>query len=173
MLITDPCVVSLTWTLADAQGEAIDELTEPIEFYFGGDDMLPKLEEAIAGQAAGFKIDLHLEPEHAFGEYDSGLVCFEDRSAFPEGITQGMQFDGMPEGAQTVGMPTDKIYTITEIYPEHVVLDGNHPLAGIALRLAVTVCGVREATADEREAGAMGESPLQILSPAPSPSRLH
>ena len=173
MLITSPCVVSLTWTLADAQGDAIDTLTEPLEFYFGGDDLLPKLEEAIAGQAAGFQTDLHLEPEHAFGEYDSALVCFEDRNLFPEGISVGMQFDGMPECAATVGMPSDVIYAITEIYPEHVVLDGNHPLAGIALRLAVTVCAVREATAQEREDGALSDSPVQVLSPTPASNRLH
>ena len=52
-----PCVVSLTWRLADAQGEEIDELTEPVEFFFGGDDLLAKVEEALAGQEAGFADD--------------------------------------------------------------------------------------------------------------------
>ena len=122
MLITDPCVVSLTWTLADGQGQSIDELTEPVEFFFGGDDLLPKLEEALAGHEAGYETYLHLEPEVGFGEYHPELVCFEDRSLFPESIETGMQFDGLPEGAQTVGMPVDVIYTITEIYPSHVVL---------------------------------------------------
>ncbi len=173
MLITSPCVVSLTWTLADAQGQAIDTLTEPLEFYFGGDDLLPKLEEAITGQAAGFRTDLHLEPEHAFGEYDSALVCFEAREVFPAEIDVGMQFDGLPEAAASTGMPREAIYTITEIYPEHVVLDGNHTLAGIALRLDVTVCAVREATAQEREDGGLGDAPLQVLSPAAASSRLH
>jgi FKBP-type peptidyl-prolyl cis-trans isomerase SlyD len=65
MLISSPCVVSLTWTLADGQGEAIDELAEPMEFYFGGDDLLPKLEEALDGQAPGFETHLRLEPERA------------------------------------------------------------------------------------------------------------
>jgi FKBP-type peptidyl-prolyl cis-trans isomerase SlyD len=119
MLISSPCVVSLTWTLADGQGEAIDELTEPMEFYYGGDDLLPKLEEALDGQAAGFETHLHLEPDQAFGDYDAELVCFEDRSLFPEGLEEGMQFDGLPEGAQTVGMPPDTIFTVTELYPTH------------------------------------------------------
>ena len=47
-----------------------------------------------------------------------------------------MPFDGLPEGCRHAGMPEDAIYTVTEVYPEHVVLDGNHPLAGMALRLA-------------------------------------
>lgn len=86
MLISKPCIVSLVWTLADAQGEAIDELTEPMEFFFGGDDLLPKIEEVLEGQRAGFESHVHLEPEHAFGDYQAELVCFEDRALFPEGI---------------------------------------------------------------------------------------
>ena len=60
-----------------------------------------------------------------------------------------MHFEGLPEGSATPDMPADVIYTVTEIYPSHVVLDGNHPLAGIALRLHLKVRDVREATADE------------------------
>ena len=40
MNITAPCVVSLTWQLSDAQNAPIDELTEPTEFFYGGDDLL-------------------------------------------------------------------------------------------------------------------------------------
>ena len=137
MLIQSPCVVALTWQLADGQNQPIDELPEPVEFFYGGDDLLPKVEEALVGQAAGFEAHLHLEPEHAFGEYDSALVCFEDRSLFPAEIEPGMQFEGLPEGSVTPDMPPDTLYTVTEIYPTHVVLDGNHPLAGMADRKSV------------------------------------
>ena len=173
MLIANPCVVSLTWTLADAQGQAIDELTDPVEFFYGGDDLLPKLEQALAGQEAGFETHLHLEPEHAFGDYNADLVCFEDRSVFPEGIEVGMQFDGLPEGAQTVGMPADAIYTLTEIYPSHVVLDGNHALAGLALELQVKVIAVRAASEQEIAAKSVDESPLEVLPAAPPSTRVH
>jgi len=175
MNITAPCVVALTWTLTDAQNEPIDELTEPVEFLVGGDDLLPKVEEALVGQTTGFEANLHLEPEHAFGDYRSDLVCFEDRSLLPEGIEAGMQFEGLPEGATTTGMPPDAIYTVTEIYPSHVVLDGNHPLAGMALRLDLKVCGVREATPEEIGAGtAAGDGPgLVTLASAGDPSKLH
>ncbi|MDQ6640559.1 MAG: peptidylprolyl isomerase [Pseudomonadota bacterium] len=169
MPITPPCVVSLTWRLADAQGLQIDELTEPVEFLVGGDDLLPKVEEALAGQQAGYEVVLHLEPEHAFGEYDPSLVFFEERAIFPEAIEVGMQFDGVPEGAATAGMPADAIYNVTEVYPDHVVLDGNHPLAGMALRLDLTVQGVREASAEEIEAGSVGEPAFRVLSAPPAP----
>lgn len=167
MLIAAPCVVALTWQLADAQGRAIDELTEPVEFFYGGEDLLPKVEEALAGQAAGHEARLHLEPEHAFGDYRSELVCFEDRALFPDAVEPGMQFDGLPDGAVTPDMPRDTIYTVTEVYPSHVVLDGNHPLAGMALRLHLKVRDVRAATAEEIEAGSVGEPAFTVLQTAP------
>jgi FKBP-type peptidyl-prolyl cis-trans isomerase SlyD len=167
MPITAPCVVSLTWHLRSALGEAIDELTEPVEFFVGGEDLLPKVEEALSGHEPGDELSLHLEPEHAFGEYDSRLVFFESRSIFPEAIEVGMQFEGVPEGAVTEGMPADALYTVTEVYPDHVVLDGNHPLAGIALRLDVTVRGVREASDEEIEAGSVGQPAFTVLDSAP------
>ena len=111
MDIRNPCVVSLTWRLEDAQGELIDELNEPMEFFFGGDDLLSKVEEALMGQSTGFEAALHLEPEHAFGDYHSELVFFEPREIFHEAVEEGMQFDGPPEGSQTPDMPKDAIYT--------------------------------------------------------------
>jgi len=175
MNISAPCVVSLTWQLSDAQNAPIDELTEPTEFFYGGDDLLPKVEEALDGQGVGFETHLHLEPEHAFGDYRSEFVCFEDRALFPDHVEPGMQFEGLPEGAVTPDMPEDAVYTVTEVYPSHVVLDGNHPLAGMALRLHLKVRGVREATPEELDAGSVaddGMSLLQVLPEAGS-SRLH
>ena len=174
MLITAPCVVSLTWKLQDTQGNLIDELAEPLEFLFGGDDLLAKVEEALDGQETGYETTLHLEPEHAFGDYRPELVFFEARSLFPEGIEPGMQIDGPPQGAVTPDMPADAIYTVTEVYPEHVVLDGNHPLAGIGLRLALKVRDVRAATDEEVEAGSVGTPAFTVLNAAPPPgSQLH
>ncbi|MGY4829682.1 FKBP-type peptidyl-prolyl cis-trans isomerase [Sphaerotilaceae bacterium SBD11-9] len=173
MLISAPCVVSLTWRLEDAQGQLIDELAAPVEFFFGGDDLLAKVEEALNGQDTGFETKLHLEPEHAFGEYNPDLVFFEQRSIFDDSIEPGVQFEGPPEGAATEGLSAEAIYTVTEVYPEHVVLDGNHPLAGIALRLDVKVLDVREATEDEIEAGTVGVAGISVMSTAPGGSHLH
>ena len=173
MQIAAPCVVSLTWRLADAQGVEIDELSEPVEFFFGGDDLLAKVEEALAGHEVGDEMTLHLEPEHAFGDYDPELVFFESRALFPEGAEPGMQFEGPPPGSITEGMPEDAIYTVTEVYPEHVVLDGNHPLAGIALRLAMVVRDVREASEEEIEAGSVGQGVVSVLGAAQPGPHLH
>ena len=172
MKIHKPCVVSLTWRLADAQGAEIDELTEPVEFYFGGDDLLPKVEEALEGQATGFETRVHLEPEQAFGDYDSRLVCFEDRALFPAELEAGMRLEGLPEGAATPDMPADAVYTVTEVYPSHVVLDGNHPLAGMALRLQLTVRDVRAASDEEIEAGSVGGPAIEVADVMSAPDRL-
>jgi FKBP-type peptidyl-prolyl cis-trans isomerase SlyD len=167
MQIAAPCVVSLSWTLADAQNRPIDELAQPVEFFYGGDDLLAKVEEALAGHTAGDELKVHLEPEHAFGDYRSELVCFEDRKLFPDQIEEGMTFEGLPAGSTTPGMPADAVYVVTEVYPAHVVLDGNHPLAGMALHLNIRVHEVREASSEEIEARAVGDAPLTVLrSPA-------
>ena len=173
MLIQTPCVVSLTWQLADAQDHAIDELTEPVEFFFGGDDLLPKVEEAITDQAVGFETHLHLDPEHAFGDFRSDLVCFEDRRLFPADVAPGMQFDGLPAGSVTPDMPDDVTYHVTEVYDSHVVLDGNHPLAGMALRLHLRVRDVREASAEEIAAGSVGAPVLAVLDSSAARGPLH
>ena len=168
MIIASPCVVSLSWTLTDAQNQPLDELPEPVEFFFGGYDLLAKVQEALAGHTAGDELKLQLEPEHAFGDYRPDLVCFEDRALFPPDVDVGMAFEGLPAGAVTPDMPTDAIYVVSELYPSHLVLDGNHPLAGMALRLHLKVCGVRAASEAEIEAGSVGELPLQVLALAPT-----
>ena len=173
MQITSPCVVSLTWQLHDTQGELIDELDEPLEFFVGGDDLLAKVEDVLQGQEVGFATTVHLEPEHAFGDYNAELVFFEERGVFTGHIEPGMQFDGPPEGAVTPGLDPQRIYTVTEVYDSHVVLDGNHPLAGVALRLALVVRGVREATDIELEHRSMAETPFTVLNTVPPAPGVH
>ncbi|MDE2593075.1 MAG: FKBP-type peptidyl-prolyl cis-trans isomerase [Burkholderiales bacterium] len=173
MMISSPCVVSLTWRLEDAQGALIDELAEPMEFLVGGEDLLPKVEETLMGQTAGFEAQLHLEPEQAFGDYDAQLVFFESRDIFPKEVSEGMQFEGPPEGSTTPDLPKEAIYIVTEVYDTHVVLDGNHPLAGIALRLSFKVLDVRTATTEEIEQGSVGEAPFVLGMGTPPNETLH
>ena len=85
-----------------------------------------------------------------------------------------MTFDGsaLPEGL-SAEMPKDALYAIAQIYPEHVVLDGNHPLAGIALRLKLKVQGIRDATEEEIGRGSAGTGFFRIQPQAPSNDLLH
>ena len=172
MKITPQCVVALTWTLKDTLGEVLDELDESVEFLVGGDDLLAKIEEALQGHEPGDKIDLHLEPEEAFGDYNDQLVFLEPRALFPADLEEGMTFEGLPPGANEQA-PREVLYTVTEIYPEHVVLDGNHPLAGIAIRLNLKVARVREATEDEIGKGSAGTGFFKVQRDEPGDPTLH
>lgn len=172
MEITPRCVVALTWTLKDAQGETLDVLEEPVEFLLGGDDLLASIETALQGHAAGDETDLHLEPAQAFGDYDEQLVFLEARGLFPAELEEGMTFEGLPPGASAQA-PRDLLYTATEIYPEHVVLDGNHPLAGMALRLHLKVHAVRAATEEEVGRGSAGPGFFRVGPAAAGDPTLH
>jgi len=171
MDITEQCAVALTWTLRDTLGEVLDVLDEPVEFLVGGDDLLPRIEEALQGHAPGAKLDLHLEPEEAFGDFNERLLFLEPRNLFPADIEEGMTLEGsaLPKGTNP-DAPKNALYTITEIYPEHIVLDGNHPLAGIAIRLSLTVVAVREATEEEIGQGSCGTGFFRIdVADGPAP----
>jgi FKBP-type peptidyl-prolyl cis-trans isomerase SlyD len=153
--ITPQCVVALTWTLQDTLGEELDVLADPVEFVVGGSDLLPKIDEALQGHKVGDKLDLHLEPEDAFGDFIDKLIFLEPRKLFPKQIEEGMGFEGLPPGCNP-DAPKELLYTITEIYPEHVVLDANHPLAGIAIRLHLKIESIRQATEEEIGTGSAG-----------------
>ena len=174
MKITPQCVVGLTWTLKDTLGEVLDELDEPVEFLLGGSDLLSSIEEALQGHQAEDPLEMHLEPENAFGDYNENLVFLEARKLFPAELEEGMTFDGaaMPSGMSTT-LPKQHIYTVTDVYPEHVVLDGNHPLAGIAIRLSLKVESVREATPEEVGAGSLGTGFFKLESLLPGNATLH
>ncbi|MDP3606655.1 MAG: peptidylprolyl isomerase, partial [Polaromonas sp.] len=128
----------------------------------------------LQGHEAGDTLDLHLEPEDAFGDYDENRVFLEARKLFPAELEEGMTFDGaaLPAGCSADIQP-ELIYTVTEIYPEHVVLDGNHPLAGIAIRLSLKVESVREASEEEIGQGSMGTGFFRLEPQAPGNNTVH
>jgi FKBP-type peptidyl-prolyl cis-trans isomerase SlyD len=150
MKIAKNTVVALAYTLSDAQGNMIEESDDPLVYLHGGyDGTFPKIEEALDGQEDGYQTLVQLEPSEAFGEYDPELVKVEARDRFPEPLEIGMQFEGTPD---EVDDSVDAlIYTVTDLADDKVVLDGNHPLAGMALRFSLTVTEVRDATPDEIE----------------------
>jgi FKBP-type peptidyl-prolyl cis-trans isomerase SlyD len=149
MQIAQDTVVALEVRLSDVHGNLIQQSAEAVQYLHGGyDGIFPLVEEALEGRAPGEKIDVRLEPEDAFGEYDAELVRLAGRAQLPAELQVGMQFE--QEGGAEEGL---LIYTVTDIADDKVVLDGNHPLAGMALLFACTVVAVRAATAGEIERG--------------------
>ncbi len=161
----------------DTLGEELDVLDDSVEFLIGGDDLFQVIEDALQGCSAGSTINLHIEPEQGFGEYNEQLVFLEPRALFPDLLEEGMTFDGtaLPAGCNP-NTPQDALYTVTDVYPEHVVLDGNHPLAGIALLLTLKVRAVREATEEEIGSGTAGTGFFKVAAThdfAPGSHTLH
>jgi FKBP-type peptidyl-prolyl cis-trans isomerase SlyD len=148
MKIAKNTVVSVHYKLSDAQGNLIEESDEPMVYLHGGyENTLPKIEEALEGKEPGYETTIQIEPADAFGEYDADLVKIEARDRLPSPIEIGMQFEGTPEDDGSEELPV--IFTVTDIAEDKVVLDGNHPLAGMALRFALNVAEVRAATEEE------------------------
>lgn len=147
MKIAKNTVVSLQYKLSDTQGSLIEESKEPMVYLHGGyQNTLPKIEEALDAREAGYQVTIQVEPEDGFGEYDADLVKIEPREALPAELEIGMQFEGAPDEEQDDEDEGTRIFTVTDIADGKVVLDGNHPLAGIALRFSLNVIDVRAAS---------------------------
>ena len=147
MKIAKDTVVTVNYKLSDAQNNLIEDGSQPMVYLHGGyENTLPKIEEELDGKEVGYESVLQIEPDDAFGDYDPALVKVEPRNRLPEPLEVGMQFEGMPDGDDG---DEALIFTVTDIADDKVVLDGNHPLAGIALRFELSVVDVRAATDEE------------------------
>ncbi len=151
MQVAKNSVVTLDYSVVDPDGELVDAGQEPLVYLHGGyDDIFPMIEEAVQGKKIGESVIVKMQPDDAFGEYDAELIQIESRKGFPKELEVGMQFEGVPDGGDDDDI---LIYRVTEIADDKVVLDGNHPLAGMALVFTCTVTAVRPASAEEIEHG--------------------
>jgi FKBP-type peptidyl-prolyl cis-trans isomerase SlyD len=135
-------VVSLRIEMHDAQGVKLKDASDLTYLHGGYGELFAALERALEGKAAGESVRLQLEPEDAFGDYDAGLIRVEPAERYGEGLQAGMEVE-----------EDSRFYTVTDVADGKAVLDGNHPLAGLALRFAIEIIAVRAATAEERSAG--------------------
>lgn len=145
MKIQKDSVVTLRYKVADATTQKLlDEGRDPMVYLHGGyDNTFPKVEAALDGKETGFQATLKLQPEDAFGARDESLLRTIPKSEFPPGVKVG----GQLEGRNDQGEP--QVFTVMKIKGPQVILDGNHPLAGKALKFSLTVTGVRPATDEE------------------------
>lgn len=126
----------------DAQGVPLSAASEVSYLHGGYGQIFEALETALEGRGAGESLRVQLEPEQAFGEYDAELLRVEPLERYGEGVAVGMKIE---EDA--------KLYAVTDVADGKVVLDANHPFAGMALRFSCVILSVREATEEERRRG--------------------
>lgn len=150
MEITQQRVVTIHYTLTNDAGEVLDSSrgAEPLAYLHGAGNIIPGLENALAGKRTGDKLSVRVEPAQGYGERDDGLVQSVPRRAF-QGIADIQP--GMTFHAQSSKGPMR--VTVTRVAGDMVTVDGNHPLAGVHLNFDVEVADVRAATDEELSHG--------------------
>jgi FKBP-type peptidyl-prolyl cis-trans isomerase SlyD len=144
MKIEKDTAVTLRYKVADTQGKLLEESKEPMVYLHGGyGNTFPKIEEALQGREPGYQTTLELQPPDAFGERDERLVQTIPKTQFPPGVKVGGQLEGRGEDGHV------QVFTVMKIKGDQVLLDGNHPMAGKALRFNLTVTDVRPASEEE------------------------
>lgn len=152
MQIAPNTVASLAYVLTNIQGETLDQADaqHPFVYLHGAHNIIPGLENALAGKQAGEQLEVTIPPELAYGSKDKSLLQQVPRSMFA-GADEAHIVPGAQFHAQTnAGMQT---IVITAVDGDMIMIDGNHPLAGETLHFKVTVLEVRLATKDELSHG--------------------
>ncbi|MDN3578337.1 peptidylprolyl isomerase [Chitinimonas viridis] len=146
MKIEKNTAVTLLMKVTDTQGFVYDEGKQPTAYLHGGyDNLFPKIEAALEGQEPGYQATVELATEDAFGQRDEALVTTMPKAEFPPRVKVGGQIQRRgPDGEP-------RYYFVTKIKGPTVLLDGNHPLCGKAMRFILKVIDVRAATAEEIE----------------------
>ncbi len=150
MQISENSVVSFDYTLTDDAGQVIDtsDGREPLVYLHGHSNIIPGLEKAMEGQAAGEEMTVQVAPEEGYGPYRDELVQDVPKSAFDgmDKVEPGMSFRAESNaGPMTV--------TVRKVGDETVTIDGNHALAGKVLNFQVAIKSVRAATEQEIDQG--------------------
>jgi len=145
MIITQDSVVQLHYRVSDAQGLIEDSAQgEPMLYLHGHQNMLPAIEQALAGKTAGDQLTLVVEPKDAYGERDENAIQsiqvkhLKGAKKWAPGMTAVLDTEQGPRQVKIVKVGMFK-----------AEVDVNHPLAGKTLTFDLNVVSVRAATAEE------------------------
>ena len=145
-IIANDTVVQFNYTLTNSDGDVLDKSNgEPLAYLHGHHNIISGLESKMEGKSVGDKFTVTVAPEDAYGEDLSEAVQEVPRANFQgvENIEAGMQFQSQTDDGHVM------LVTVKDVNDDIVVVDGNHPLAGVTLTFDVEVVDVRKATADE------------------------
>lgn len=147
MQVIKDAVASIHYTLKNDEGMVLDtsEGRDPLPYLHGAGNIVPGLEAALEGKTAGEEVQVRIEPAEAYGEKNDQMIQTIPREHMPEGVELqvGMQLQAQTPDGQA------QVVTIVALTNTDVTLDGNHPLAGVALNFAVEIVEVRKATEEE------------------------
>ena len=150
MKIEKHSVVSFNFTLTHDDGTILDSSDKggPLVYLHGVGALIPGLEKELEGKEKSAKLQVKVAPSEAYGERSDEMIQTVSKNELPqeEEIQEGMQFQ-----ADTPNGPI--VVTVVEVKDTEVILDGNHPLAGVNLNFDVEVMDIREATAEEIDHG--------------------
>ncbi|MBK9990622.1 MAG: peptidylprolyl isomerase [Verrucomicrobia bacterium] len=143
-------VVTIHYTLRDPQARLLDtsEGGEPISYLEGSGQIIEGLEEQLRGAAVGLKQRVEVPAAKAYGLRDEAQVQRVPRSVLPvEGeLKVGDRFQAGEDRFAPVVL-------VVKIEGDEVLLDANHPLAGVDLTFDVEIVAVRPATDEELSHG--------------------
>ncbi len=178
-------VVTLKYKMFDAQNNSLldDDFQQSVYLHGNGGGIFEKIEEQLENKEIGFNLKIQLEPNDAFGEYNADLLALEDKSRFPADLAVGMVFEGIPGDDDDIEIHAPEneeeyidensdddsendFYTVTDIVGDKVILDANHPLAGMAIRFDIVVIDIRDASEEELENGYIGDEYDNMISVA-------
>lgn len=150
MNIEKNSVVSLAYKLKLEDGVVLEETTTeaPMAYLHGHNNLITGLEKELEGKEVGATFTATIAPEEAYGEYNDALVQRVPGNVFQgvDTLEVGMRFIANTDQGE---IPVE----ITEVDGDHVVVDGNHMLAGQTLTFDVEVVSIREATEEELSHG--------------------
>jgi FKBP-type peptidyl-prolyl cis-trans isomerase SlyD len=149
MQIAKHCLVAIEYRLTDEEGEELDNSGDegPLTYVHGMQEIIPGLEYALEGRAVGDHFQVTIEPPEAYGDRIEELCIELPREEFEDtdDLKLGMQFSLADEDDD------EMVVTVVDFDDDSVVVDGNHPLAGVTLLFDVKVHDVRPATPEEIE----------------------
>jgi len=150
--IANDHAVTIHYTLTNNEGEILDTSAdgEPLTYLHGAGNIVPGLEQGLAGKMQGDKLVVVVQPEHGYGERHPQLMQDIPRAAFADAgmpLEVGMEFTAQGSGGEM------RRVSIIAIHGDTVTVDGNHPLAGVVLNFDVSIENVRKASAEELDHG--------------------
>ncbi len=151
MKIAKDHAVFFDYEVRNSRSELLDSSGQsghPMAYVHGYASIIPGLEKALEGKAAGEQLDVVIPPVEAYGLRDERRMGKVERSIFPEGaeIKPGMRFRATSEhGSDNV--------VVVAVDGDTITVDANHPLAGEPLTFNVTDRDVRAAPPEELSHG--------------------